>query len=401
MFQAPAPAEAPRPSRTRPALSPDAPAAPRRSGVKKAVGPERRSGVRPALADEETAKKPGRADELTVKKAGRDDDATVRRSGQRKAIAPESAVDRARRRREANESMGKMLLFHWQELSRRTRLIVSGTAGAVGLLALISVIAAIWPKGHVAKGPEPTELTTAAIKDSFGLGPKVTWERPDLKGFDFFFNTPTRAVAVLHFEAQGISPDEVSISVNGVLQGSVPPDTTNSDEREVEQVLASRDLKRNAKNTVVFDNTKNPPGEDTWQISGLWLEVIPIPELPREQLLASAREYASRGKLMLEQRDIGSANLFKAWKNYRFAWLTLEALDEKPELYQLVRYQLANIGRDLDQQCGKMMLAARKAYELHDRKRAKQVLEEVNAYFPTAEHRCHNLALERLNEFDL
>lgn len=405
IFELPnAPGENARPSRVRPAISGEVEPTPivRRSGVKAALGPgaERRSGVKPALSPTGIERRSG-------VKAALSAEVTERRSGVKAAMPAraqpqESAVDRARRRREANESLGKMLVFHWRELPQRTRYVLLGSAGAVALGILSAVVIALWPaSARGPKGPEPTQLSTQPIADSFGLGEGVTWKRPDLKSFEFFFNTPTRAVALLHYQAKDIGPDEVAISVNGAQAGSVPPDTTNSQEREIEQVLSTRDLKRNARNVVVFDDVHNPPGEDTWQISGLWLEVIPIPELPKDQLLASAREYAARGKLMYEQRDIGSANLFNAWKNYRFAWLTLEAVDEKPELYQLVRYQLAAIGRELDAQCGKMMLATRKAIELHDKRKAKQVLEEVNAYFPTAEHRCHNLALEKANEFDL
>lgn len=413
IFEPPsAPGQNARPSRVRPAITDEAeptpllrrsgvkealPAGERRSGVKGALPPggERRSGVKNALAVGGEPRRSGVKNAL----------AEPRKSGVKAAVPAkpqESAVDRARRRREANESLGKMLKFHWQELPNRTRYVLMGCAGAVVLGCLSAVVIALWPasaKGPT--GPEPTQLSTKPIADSFGKGEGVTWARSDLKSFEFFFNTPTRAVALLHYQAKDIGPDEVTISVNGAQEGTVPPDTTNSEEREIEQVLSSRDLKRNARNVVVFDNTHNPPGEDTWRISGLWLEVIPIPELPKDQLLASAKEYAARGKQMYEQRDIGSSNLFMAWKNYRFAWLTLEALDVHPELYQLVRYQLASIGRDLDQQCGKMMLAARKAYELHDKRKARQVLDEVNAYFPTAEHRCHNLALEKANQFDL
>lgn len=417
IFELPnAPGENARPSRVRPAISNEMEPTPilRRSGVKGALEPvtERRSGVKGALSPTGTERRSGvKAAIVPVggeRKSGvKAALAQPRASGVKPAMsargAPQaSAVEKARRRREANESLGKMLIFHWRELPRRTRYVLSGSFAAVVLGCVTAVVIALWPASASGpKGPEPTELSSQALPDSFGKGPGVTWDRPDLKSFEFSFNTPTQAVAVLHFQAKDIGPDEVAISVNGAQEGTIPPDSTNAQEREIEQVLSTRDLKRNARNVVVFDNMHNPPGEDTWQISGLRLEVIPIPELPKDQLLASAREYAARGKLMYEQRDIGSANLFKAWKNYRFAWLTLEAVNEKPELYQLVRYQLASIGRELDAQCGKLMLAARKAIELQDKRKAKQVLDEVNAYFPTAEHRCHNLALEKANEFDL
>ena len=314
-----------------------------------------------------------------------------------------SAVERARRRREANESLGKLLKFHWEELSTRGRVITGSIASAMGLGIVITLAVVFWPASDRTrpKGEEPTQLSDKPVADSFGLGEGVTWERRDLKSFDFYFNSPTRAVAVLHYQAKDITPEEVSVTVNGVAQEPVPADSANADEREIEQVLHARDLKRNAKNVVIFDDVHNPPGDDPWRIWNLWVEVIAIPELPHDQLEQQARDEAAKARQFYDQRAVGSANLFRAWKAYRNVWLTLEALDERSELYQLARYELGDIGRQLDQQCGLLMLAARKAIELHHRKEAKQTLESVNAYFPTAEHRCHNLALEKLNQYDL
>ncbi len=249
--------------------------------------------------------------------------------------------------------------------------------------------------------PEPTEISGQTLPYSFGAGPDIDYEREDQKTFQFRFNTPTRAVAVLHYQAAQIDTDEVAVLVNGAEQGKLPADLADAGEHELQMVLASRDLRRNALNQLTFDNIKNPPGDGPWRIWNLAIEIVPVPELPDAELQASARDLAERGKTFLDQRAVGADNLFKSWKSYRQAWITLEAMGQKPELYRLVRHQLESVGKELDRHCNTLMLDAQRAIKLKNPVKARQTLEEVDRYFPTTEHRCHNLALAKLEEYEL
>jgi hypothetical protein len=221
-----------------------------------------------------------------------------------------------------------------------------------------------------------------------------------MKAFEFEFSAPTRAVAVLYFQASGISQQEVSLSVNAVHVDWVPPDTAHP-EREVQEILSPSVLKRNERNQLVFDNVRNPPGREPWRVWNLRLEIFPIPELPPEQLLEAARAFAAKGRDLHERRSVSSENLFRAWQNYRSAWITLEALDEKPELYQDVRFMLGQLLAELDRQCGQLMLDFQRSILFEDRERAAALLEEVKRRFPTPAHRCHNLALEKASQHEL
>ena len=309
-------------------------------------------------------------------------------------------ADAARRRRMASQSAGAQLRYAWEQLSSNAKLFWGSGLATLGLAFVALVVYLVVPEGpaKVALGPEPTTLSRAIQHASFGLGPGVQYPRPDLKAFGFDFNAATRAVALLHYQAQDISADEVNLVLNGARLASVPADTLAAQDRELDQVLPAKFLRRSAKNELVFDNLHNPPQKDGWRVWNLWVEVIPIPELPNDQLLASAQDYFQKGKTYLDQRDVGSDNLFKAWKDFRISWLMLESLDQRPELYGLVRLKLAESARELDLLCGRMMLAAQKSLELKNRVKAKQRLEEISNYFPTTEHRCHNLAVEKLQD---
>jgi hypothetical protein len=311
-----------------------------------------------------------------------------------------SAADLARRRRELGGRRGGQLALWFLQLPMKTRAAVAVGSLSVVLGALVALAYVFWPEaGPGAKGPEPVSLGRDVVADSFGLGEGVTWENEEEKEFDFEFVTPTRAVAVLHYQAAGISKEEVSLTLNGVDLGWVPPDTNT--EHELEHILPPGALKRGEQNTLVFDNVKNPPGEETWRVWNLRLEIIPVPELPPEELLAKAREYAKEGADLYARKDIGAENLFRAWRQLRFAWITLEAVDPKPELYHDVRYQLGQVAAELDQKCGQLMLDFQRSLQVRSRKKAKAALAEVGRRFPTAEHRCHNLGLQKAYEYEL
>ncbi|MCP3145298.1 FHA domain-containing protein [Pyxidicoccus xibeiensis] len=314
-----------------------------------------------------------------------------------------TAADRARQRRDLARSQGGRLVLWFLALPVVKRV-------AVGLAAVLLVAAGVGVPGYaflsggVKGGPggsEPETLSLEPVKDSFGLGEGVRWERPDQKDFEFQFVSPTRAVALVRYQASGISKEEVALVLNGANLGWVPPDTTSSAERELEHILPVETLKRNEPNTLAFDNVRNPPGSDTWRVWNLRVEVIPVPELSPEELLVKARQYAVTGARFYAQKDVGAENLFKAWQQYRFAWITLEALEEKPELYQDVRFQLGQVAAELDHKCSQLMLDFQRSVQYRNAKTARAALAEVSRRFPTGEHRCHNRGLELAYEHEL
>lgn len=314
-----------------------------------------------------------------------------------------TAAERARLRRQAGDSLAGQIRYNLAQMDPKTRAITLGVVGILALGAIGGLYALFRPASENTGpvGPEPDRLSVQVVQDSFGLGPGVTWERPDMKVFDFEFATPTRAVVVLHYQSRDISEKEVAVILNGIEQGFVPADVAGAPDREIEQVLQVSALKRNQRNQIIFDNVKNPPGEEPWQISNIWIEVVPIPELSAEETIRSAQEYATRANMYVERREVASENLFLAWKSYRNAWIALESLDQKPELYETVRFQMNALKKELDQLCGRLMLDAERAIQLKNRTHARQTLEDVPRYFPTSEHRCHNLARQKMVEYDL
>jgi hypothetical protein len=166
--------------------------------------------------------------------------------------------------------------------------------------------------------------------------------------------------------------------------------------------LPAQQVKKGEVNQIIFDNVRNPPNDDAWRVWNLWLELIAIPDMTPDEILAAVKEDLERSQKFYDQRDIGPDNLFKAWKGYREAWLKMESMTTRPEdLYIVARQQQREIRLMLDKRCSMMELEVQKALSLRkpDRQKARQVLEEMLRYFPTREHPCNSLARGELENF--
>lgn len=298
-----------------------------------------------------------------------------------------SALERVRARRELGDSLGGQVSLGFSQMS-----LVARAGMVLGVLVLLGAAVAVLLKLAGAefvssRPPEPTTLGRERVEASFGYG-EVDYERRDEKTFEFEYATAGRAVALLHYRSRAISQGEVAIVLNGAQQGLVPPDLSDP-ERENEQVFSVKDLRRGQKNVVTFDNLRNPPGKEEWAISRVQLEIIPIPDAPEDQLAALANEYAAKGQRYYDLREVGPENLFRAWKQYRFAWLYMEAMSSRPELHGLVLERYLQISRELDNLCQRLILDVKKSVELKNIPRADQAAERVLSFFPTNEHRCH------------
>ncbi len=291
---------------------------PSNPGVKKPTNP----GLKPSkLAKKEDDLPAG----VEVAGGGRPRLARVSSEGQ-----PLSAADRARFKREG--VLGRAKLW-WLEAPKNHRIGVAGSGGLLVLLLLGGLISAVMPEKAKARAAEPEELSGDPIDSSFGVG-DVTYEREDSKTFDFEVKSPVQVMVVLHYQAKDInSKEEVSITVNGVELGWLPPDTLDANERTLEVLVPAKLVKRNEINTVTFDNVRNPPESDPWRIWALWIEVAVLPEKDDIGLIADAEEKFKRGALKWEQRDIGASNRWDAYKNFREAWLTLEAINPSQRPY--------------------------------------------------------------------
>ncbi|HEY1088410.1 MAG TPA: FHA domain-containing protein, partial [Archangium sp.] len=283
----------------------------------------------------------------------------------------------------------------WGDLPLPGKIAVGAVAlGLVGAL-ITGVVMVAFPK-RMAKKVEVSELNpnSEAVGESFGLGDTVDFERPDQKAFTFTAASPTAIVGVVHYYAKDISKDEVTIELNGAPLGAVPPDTVDPTSRQLEVVLPSTQLKINEPNEIVFDNVNNPPGDDPWAVWGIWVEIIPVPQLSADEAARRVKEELERAGKLYEMRAIGAMNLFRSWKEYRDAWLLLEATpDRPPELLQIARTRMTEIRPELDRKCSAMLVDYQKVInqKYPDFTAARSVLQNIPAHFEK-EHPCYGMS---------
>lgn len=314
-----------------------------------------------------------------------------------------TAAEKARQRRQLQQSSSGRVQLLWQDLPKGARLLLTlvGTVLLVGSLGLAGYVA--WPRTKVTR-PEPKSLPAdgALIEDSFGEG-NVTYRTSDQKSFSFAATSPTRIVGVLHYQAGDISSDEVTVNLNGQDLGAVPPDNIDVDSREIELILPATVLKPRDENLIVFDNTRNPPGDDTWRIWNLWVEIIPVPEMSGEEARRRAQGEIEKASKAWEMREVGASNLFRAWKTYREAWLLLEATPDAPaELLSLSRTRMKEIRPELDRKCNAMIVKFKTIVNTRPDayQEGRQVLENIPEHFPTREHPCYNFSRALLRTMD-
>jgi len=284
------------------------------------------------------------------------------------------------------------------KIRRRTAIVACAGAGLALLLLL--AVSATARRGWSAAAPEPETLGPVPIEESFGVGDGVTYPRPDGKAFELELHAPGRALAILHFHSRDISPGQVRVSANGAQVGMVPADAVNTDLSH--QIRIGPDLlKRGEKNRIAFESARDRSQRQKWRIWNLWAEIVMLPEMPPEQLLREAHASFRRGQQNLEHRDVGAANRYLAWKEFRASWLTLEAHpDPKPDLYLLARDRLQEAQQELDRLCSRLMLEIHRAQQVKDWRAARATLDQVKLYFPGSDQQCAHRAEQKRAELD-
>jgi pSer/pThr/pTyr-binding forkhead associated (FHA) protein len=314
---------------------------------------------------------------------------------------PLSAAERSRYRRDG--ASGGLRIW-WAQASDAKRALVSMMVGILTVASVGGLAFALWPDGEKPKPPEPQKLTGEPLRVRFGLGEKVDYEKVDSKSFDFDVASPVQVMVVVQLQSKGIGTrEEISVSVNGVDLGFLPPDTDNADEETHEIIVPAVVVKRNESNTITFDNVRNPPEVDPWQIWNIWIEIAVLPERDQQGLALDALEKFNKGEQKSKQVDLGTQNLWDSYKYFRESWLTLEALPAatRPTTYELARIKMKEARAALDHKCLELLKDATMDFQFKRWDDARLKLNHVKAYFPTNGHPCLGRAEQLRYEFDL
>lgn len=307
----------------------------------------------------------------------------------------------------AAKGVWAQLQLKWARLPDRAQ---SAGLLAVAFLGIATFGKLTWMITHPESGPSWAqfdqsktvfELTGVPTKDCFGIGPGVTHTTSDKAQFEFNFPvTAKKALATLRFTAGSVAKgEEVDISVGAVHQGFVNR-SFGDDQRGQEVPLSAKYLKPNDKNHVVFDNLKNPPGQEQWVICNVAVEVQQLPAGTESELREQARADILNGDRFYQDRLIAAVNRYNAWKSYRRALLYLEAMDIRIDEYDVVKQKIRDTERELDAECATIMLNGAAAEKQNKIGEAIGQYKHGLQFFPEKDHACFGQIRGRLDSLE-
>lgn len=189
--------------------------------------------------------------------------------------------------------------------------------------------------------------------------------------------------ATVEYGAWGVDKvGEVAVLLNDEKVGQAPV-TLEHWTYGVKVDLPLDKLKK-GENELVFDNTRNPPGDDRWGICYLQIqqEALPPPDL------AEARHRFELASKAWEEREVEPGNLYEAMVGFKRARNYMERLDPHPPLYQEAVDFMAKIDKELTKRFDEALFSSRRAEKVdEDPEKARRVLTRSLRYFRKGDFR--------------
>lgn len=252
---------------------------------------------------------------------------------------------------------------------------------AIALVLLVLIFGAIkfLFGGQEALGPsdlsdEPTRYSESMEfrMTAFGLGEHDT-SHPDkaIVHFDYLKGRVT-----LRYSAWGIDQSgEVTVALNGTKIADVP--TTQEYRHELMLELPAEHL-QDGVNELVFDNTRNPPDDDPWEVG--YIRIVHEPLLPPNPEVAQAQY--QQGLRFYEDREVDPANRFHAFEKFRMTRSLLAQADPRPPMYDEATAMMERVMEELQEIFELGRFSAERSYRFGDVEEARGYLRRTLRYFP-------------------
>lgn len=313
-----------------------------------------------------------------------------------------SVASRRKRRHEPTTPVEK-LKAKLAELSPQQKAMAGGAFALFSLMAIGGIAVAVTSQANVSINPfgggsGPYPLLEKRNKDIYGIGPDVTINSNDKVIFEWKFveaEAGMTLVTVVYGAAYVQREDLVEIRLNDYPIGYAQQ-SLGDWQPGIELQLPRKYLRPNEVNTIVFDNTQNPPGEEMWEIGEVRVKVDPLPKCEPVECIAEAKKLYDVGKRDYDNKSIAAENLFNAWVSFRKARLYLEPVDPKPDLYDIVMQLLKDSSKELEVTCSRMRFTGIKSFSSGDVPAAQRDFQSALMYFPGPEHRCHHILKNHL-----
>lgn len=193
--------------------------------------------------------------------------------------------------------------------------------------------------------------------------------------------------ATVEYGAWGVDKvGEVAVLLNGEKVGDAPV-TLLHWTYGLKVELPAEKLKK-GENELVFDNTRNPPEDDRWEICYLQIHQEALP--PAD--LAEARQRFELARKAWEEREVEPGNLYEALVGFKRARNYMEKLSERPPLYQEAVDYIAKIDKQLTKRFEEALFSSRRAEKVDgDPEKSRSVLTRALRYFRKGDFRYRKI----------
>lgn len=217
-------------------------------------------------------------------------------------------------------------------------------------------------------------------RTAFGLGNNDN-ARPDKAIIEFEY---LKGHVTLRYSAWGIDETgEVVIRLNDKQIGDVP--ATQEYRHELRLELPP-ELVHDGTNQIEFDNTKNPPASDPWEVG--YLRIVHEPFLPPNP--EAAREQYQQGLRFYEDREVDPANRYRAFEKFRMTRNLLEKADPRPPMYDEASAMMDRVSEELHEIFELGRFSAERSYRFEDIEEARGYLRRTLRYFPDQDDVRHD-----------
>jgi pSer/pThr/pTyr-binding forkhead associated (FHA) protein len=250
---------------------------------------------------------------------------------------------------------------------------------AVVALIVVALAAKVLCTGADPLGPqdlseEPVRYSESNdfLHQAFGLGNNDD-AHPDKAIIDFEY---LKGRVTLRYSAWGVDESgEIQILLNGAKVGAAP--VTQEYRHEI-QLELPRDALHDGVNRLEFDSTRNPPGDEPWEIG--YVRIVHEPFLPSNPEAAQAQY--QQGLRFYEDREVDPANRFHALEKFRMTRNLLEQAQPRPPMYDEASAMMERVSEELNELFELGRFSAERAYRFDDVDEARGYLQRTLRYFP-------------------
>ena len=217
---------------------------------------------------------------------------------------------------------------------------------------------------------------------------------PDKAIFTFFAES---GIADLYYIPGGVDIDgEVVIILNGTKIANVPLAMEGWGKEQVFHISRAL-LVEDGENRLVFDNTLNPPGLNTWGVKNVRIEFISSSGCDDKE----ARRLFGLGEKCYEEKGVRDDNLYRACKYFTRTISLVDQCRPQPDFLPKAEVKLINARNELETRYKNLVFSYKKAIKIKKYGQVKNDLEEILRLIPDKNDKRHKETgrlLKKLNQ---